>query len=40
MCPTAHIEPANSPIDSINYCTKEHTRVDGPWEEGQRPIFG
>ena len=33
----AHIEKMESPDGSYEYCTKEETRVFGPWEHGDRP---
>ena len=33
----AHIEPAKSPLDAWAYCTKEETRVDGPYMHGDPP---
>lgn len=39
--PGAHIEAAKgSDIDNHAYCTKEDTRVDGPWEFGERKAQG
>ena len=38
--PTARIEIPRNLNDCINYCMKEKTRVDGPWEEGERPCQG
>lgn len=33
-----HLKPANgSPEDNHTYCTKEESRVDGPWEKGEMP---
>jgi len=34
-----HIEKCFKPVDSIKYCTKEDTRVRGPYEKGKRPTF-
>jgi hypothetical protein len=35
---TAHLEGARgSPIQNRDYCTKQETRVEGPWEEGAIP---
>jgi hypothetical protein len=39
--PTAHIEAAKgSPQQCIDYCSKEDTRQEGPWERGERPTQG
>jgi len=39
--PTAHWEPRRGSIDeAIEYCSKEDTRVEGPWEFGTRPKPG
>lgn len=38
--PTAHLEIAKSISGSIEYCMKEDTRLDGPWESGVRPSQG
>lgn len=36
--PTAHIEKAKgSPQQAWDYCTKEETRIEGPWCTGLRP---
>lgn len=41
LYPRAHIEAAKgSPQQCIAYCSKEETRVDGPWERGDRPCQG
>jgi Putative viral replication protein/RNA helicase len=39
LIPGAHFEQARSAA-AINYCHKEDTRVDGPWEHGVRPRNG
>lgn len=37
-CESAHIEKTKgTPQQAWDYCTKEDTRVDGPWEFGPRP---
>lgn len=37
----AHIEAAKgSPEDNKKYCTKEETRIAGPWEYGELPVKG
>jgi len=38
--PTAHIEPVRELEECIQYCSKEETRVDGPYEHGDRPKQG
>lgn len=37
---SSHLEIARDIEGSINYCSKEDTRVAGPWEDGNRPRFG
>ena len=38
---TGHVEAARGGIeDQVRYCTKEDTRVAGPWEVGERPAQG
>lgn len=34
-----HIEKCIDPIKSIQYCSKEDTRIAGPFEHGTRPTF-
>lgn len=34
----AHIEPAKDLWKAIGYCSKENTRIDGPWTEKKKPI--
>ena len=34
-----HKEKCHKPADSIKYCSKEDTRVSGPFEFGERPTF-
>nr|WAE42167.1 MAG: replication associated protein [Cressdnaviricota sp.] len=34
---TAHVEVAKDVEKSIAYCSKEETRLEGPWEYGLRP---
>lgn len=39
--PTAHLEACKgSEADNIRYCSKEESRVAGPWEFGERSIAG
>lgn len=33
-----HVEPVKRDNGIHDYVTKEETRVDGPWEYGERPI--
>lgn len=37
MIPAAHIEMSKSIADSVRYCKKLETRIDGPLEFGLRP---
>lgn len=37
ICPRTHWEAMRNE-DAFDYCMKEDTRVDGPWEFGERPI--
>jgi hypothetical protein len=37
---TCHIESCRDTDDSIKYCTKEDTREDGPWTDGEIPKNG
>lgn len=34
-----HVEKCADPTKSITYCSKEESRVDGPWEFGDRPTW-
>jgi len=34
-----HREKCHSPLESIEYCSKEDTRVEGPFEYGTRPTW-
>lgn len=34
-----HWEIARRPQSAMNYCSKEATRVDGPWEYGDKPVI-
>lgn len=38
--PTAHIEIARNVNDCIKYCSKDESRVSGPYENGIRPSQG
>lgn len=35
---TAHYEKVKIDNGASNYCMKEDTRVDGPWEMGTKPL--
>ena len=35
-----HADPAGQPKGAIEYCTKEDTRIDGPWSYGEKPQLG
>lgn len=37
MIPRAHWEQTRSVPASIDYCSKEDSRIEGPWEAGQKP---
>ena len=34
-----HVEICKSPLDSIKYCSKEDSRIRGPYEKGTRPTW-
>lgn len=38
--PTAHIEVARNVPDCARYCQKLETRIEGPWEKGEKPKQG
>lgn len=38
--PGLHLEPARSWAACVEYVSKAHTRLDGPWEYGQPPRVG
>lgn len=40
LYPTAHIEVAQHPVKAMEYCQKEDTREEGPWERGEPPSQG
>lgn len=42
IIPGAHFEPRMAPTaqKAIAYCMKEDTRIEGPWEHGEKPIQG
>jgi len=40
LLPKCHLEPCVDIQSSIKYCSKEDTRIDGPWEKGIRPRQG
>ena len=35
MFPVSHIELCKNPKGALEYCLKEDTRIDGPWEFGE-----
>lgn len=37
-CPKAHFEPVKHDNGASDYCLKEDTRLEGPWEFGKKPI--
>lgn len=37
--PTAHLSEARDWTASVNYCKKEETRVEGPWEWGSNEVI-
>lgn len=37
ICNRTHWEPIKSD-KGFEYCMKEETRVDGPWEYGEKPV--
>lgn len=37
---TIHAEPCKSKEALANYCKKSDTRIDGPWEFGEKPACG
>lgn len=39
IIPNVHYTISVQPVDAINYVSKEETRVEGPWEFGQKPQF-
>lgn len=38
MCKHTHWTPVNTKDSAWQYCHKEETRVEGPWEFGERPL--
>jgi hypothetical protein len=38
ILPGCHAEPARDMAAAIKYCSKEETRIEGPWEYGTSPI--
>lgn len=40
LYPRAHIEVARSPVKAMEYCSKEETRLEGPFERGEKPQQG
>lgn len=35
----SHVEKCKAPLKSLQYCTKEETRLRGPYEKGVRPTW-
>jgi len=38
ILPRCHAEPVKDMSAAIAYCSKEETRIAGPWEHGTSPI--
>lgn len=38
LCPRSHWEPVKRDNGVDAYCMKEDTRVEGPWEFGEKPV--
>lgn len=38
FCPKSHFEPVKVDNGAAPYCNKEETRVDGPWQFGEKPV--
>ncbi len=38
--PEFHIEPCHNQAAAMNYCGKDKTKVDGPWEYGELKFAG
>lgn len=38
VCPYTHWTPVDTKDSAWKYCHKEDTRVEGPWEFGERPL--
>lgn len=38
VCPKAHFERVKVNNGADDYCLKEDTRVEGPWEFGTKPV--
>jgi len=38
VCGQAHYEPVKINNGADDYCLKEDTRVEGPWEFGVKPV--
>ena len=36
-CPHSHWEPVGKDNGASSYCLKEDTRIEGPWEFGEKP---
>lgn len=39
ILPRCHAEPVKDMSAAIKYCSKEETRIEGPWEYGTSPII-
>jgi len=38
LCKHTHGEPVGKDNGAADYCTKEETRLDGPWTYGEKPL--
>jgi len=38
LAPKGHFEPVKVNNGADDYCLKEDTRVEGPWELGEKPV--
>jgi len=38
VCKLAHFEPVKVNNGADDYCLKDDTRVEGPWEYGTKPV--
>lgn len=37
-CSKAHFEPVKKDNGAADYCNKEETRLEGPWDFGIKPV--